>query len=57
MQTHGDLYDLIARDGRAHQFFASLPDGVREAVSWQSKSLHSFAELQARALELLSDYD
>jgi hypothetical protein len=56
MQT-SDLYDLIAQDGRAHRFFAALPDGVRDAVSWQAKSLHSFPELQACAQELLSDYD
>ena len=29
MQT-SDLYDLIAQDGRAHRFFAALPDGVPE---------------------------
>ncbi len=57
MQNSGDLYDLIAQDGRAHQFFAALPDGVRDAVSWQAKSLHSFPELRACAQELLSDYD
>ena len=56
MQT-SDLYDLIAQDGRAHRFFAALPDGVRDAVSWQAKSLHSFPELQACAQELLSAYD
>ncbi|WP_154018877.1 MULTISPECIES: hypothetical protein [Anaerotruncus] len=57
MKPYEDLYNLIAQSPQAHQFFTTLPDNVRDAVSWRAKELHSLGDLQQCAQELLSDYD
>ena len=56
-EQSGGLYNLIARSRAARDYFAALPDGVRQQVSFRAGELSSLAELQSCAQELLSDYD
>lgn len=44
-QKYSDLFNLIAEDSRAHQYFSSLPDYVQEEISHRADNVNSFQSL------------
>lgn len=51
-KKYPDLYNLIAEDRQAHEYFSKLPDYVQEEIDHRAGHVNSFASLQDYAENL-----
>ena len=52
-QEYQDLYALFRHEHKAEAYFETLPADVRDRLSAQSRTVHSFDALRARAQDLM----
>ena len=56
-KKYKDLYNLIAQNDNADQYFNPLPDYVQDQISTRADSVNSFASLKDYAENLLRGDD
>ena len=45
-KKYSDLYQLIAEEERAHEYFSKLPDYVQEEIDQRASRVNSFPSLR-----------
>lgn len=53
-ETYNDFNRLLEQDGESKRYFASLPNGVKQAVSSHPESIRSFENLHHFTEDLLN---
>ena len=51
-KKYSDLYQLIAENNQAHEYFSKLPDYVQEEIDQRASRVNSFSSLRACAENL-----
>ena len=45
-KKYSDLYQLIAENNQAHEYFSKLPDYVQEEIAQRASRVNSFSSLR-----------
>lgn len=52
-REYADMYALFRHDHKAEAYFESLPDYVRDQISYRTKNMNTFEDLRNYADNLL----
>lgn len=52
-REYADMYALFRHDHKAEAYFESLPDYVRDRISYRTKNMNTFEDLRNYADNLL----